>query len=158
MLQSNKVSGQLTEATKQQVLTAIATIQNLLPFLITLTIEDRKRLRKMGAKSVDYVQMCYYGAKTHPEYLRSNFSLPEYKQDMDLMHIMQEIQVAVNMLNETINDTVMAVKSDSMMASDESYLMLKQAAKKDGAVKALVDQISERYKGQSGKRAKNKKE
>jgi hypothetical protein len=158
MLQSNKVSAELTEATKQQVLAALATIQNLLPFLITLTIEDRKRLRKMGAKSVEYVQMCYYGAKTHSEYMRANFSLPEYKRDMDLTHMMQEIQVAVNMLNEKVNDTTMAVKSDTMVASDESYGMLKQAAKKDGVVKALVDQISARYEGQSGKRAKAKKE
>ena len=47
-----------------------------------------------------------------------------------------------------MNDTILALSSDAMKEADEVYGFLKVAAKRDANAKALVEQISKRFKGQ----------
>ena len=46
----------LSDADRQAIKQAIATIQQKLPFLITLSADERKRLYKMGDKRLAFVQ------------------------------------------------------------------------------------------------------
>ena len=55
MSNHNKVSGILKDADQQKIIKNIDDIALALPFLINLTIDNRKKMRKMGAKSIDYV-------------------------------------------------------------------------------------------------------
>ncbi len=48
IMTSNRISASLSQADREEVMVAIATIKEKLPFLIDLTAEERKALPKMG--------------------------------------------------------------------------------------------------------------
>jgi hypothetical protein len=52
----------LTDADRQAIKPAIATIQAELPFLVTLSLDERKRLYKMGSKRLAFVQNSLHAA------------------------------------------------------------------------------------------------
>ena len=153
----NKVSGAVSDADSQKIMTAIEGISASLPFLINLNVEERKNARKMGAKSIEYVNLNLQGALTYPKVLKVGFDVAEFKKDVTLYNALQPLAVKLQALSEAINDTMMGVGSDAMMAADEVYAELKSSAKKDANVKELVKQISARYSAQSKPRVSSKK-
>lgn len=148
MSNHNKVSGTLSDADSQKILKAIDGISASLPFLINLTVDERKKERKMGAKSIEYVNLSLQGAQMYPKALKAGFDATEFKNDVALYNALQPIAVKLQALSEAINDTMLAAGSDAMIAADEVYAELKSSAKKDASVKGLVDQIAKRFKGQ----------
>jgi hypothetical protein len=154
MDKSNKVSAELLDTDKDAVLAKLDEIAALLPFLISLTKTERENLRKMGPKSVEYVTLGVQGAVNFPKAMTVGFNTAEYKKDAQLIAQLLPIQVKAQSIMEQINDTFMAVGSDSIMATDEVYGDLKRAAKKDTTAKAIVDQMAQRFKGQGKKKPK----
>jgi hypothetical protein len=146
MSRSNKISAVFTAAQKETVLAQITEIKNQLPFMVTLTMREREVLRKMGPKSVAYVQQCVSGAKAFPNELKKNFDTVEFEKDYTLIYNLLDIQVACQGLLELVNDTMMAGGIDAMEASDEVYDALKRSAKSDANAKEMVKLIAERFK------------
>ena len=144
----NKISATLTDANKVIIKSKLDEIAALMPFLLGLNKTLRKKLRKMGPKSVEYVNLCVQGAVNFPAAMTVGFNTPEFQKDAALIIQILEIQVKMTGIMEQVNDTLMAVGSDAMIEADEVYGNLKQAAKRDTSAKTLVDQIALRFKGQ----------
>jgi hypothetical protein len=140
------------DADKTTALTKLNEVKTLMPFLLSLTVEERKKLRKMGPKSVAYVQQCLAGAIAFPNELKRNFDTPEFQKDVNLIANLLGVQVICQALLELIEDTMMAAGVDAMNASDEVYESLKSSAKSNANVKSMVDTIALRFKEQ-GKKA-----
>lgn len=51
----NRISASLSQADREAVMSAIATIREKLPFLIDLTTQERRSLPKLGDKSRAFV-------------------------------------------------------------------------------------------------------
>ena len=154
MPKTNKITAAFTDAQKAIVLTKIAEAKTAMPFLIAITADERKRSQKMGAKSLDYVRQCIEGAKAFPDELKKNFSIAEMEKDYEIINNLLGVQVACKELLELVNDSLTAGGIESMEAANEVYATLKIAAKGNASVKAMVDKIAERYKGQ-GKTTKS---
>ena len=153
MSTTGKVSATLSDADKTAVIAKLDEILALMPFLVTITKKESHDLHKMGSKSVEYANLGVSGATTFPAEMRSGFSTAEFQKDANLSGKLLEIQVKTNMVNEMVNDTLMAVGTDTMASADEVYDQLKKAAKKGNApAKAVVDQMALRYKGQGKKK------
>ena len=152
MSDSNKISATLTDADKVIIKSKLDEIAALMPFLISLNKVLRKKLRKMGPKSVEYVNLCLQGALNFPAAMTVGFNTPEFKKDAALIAQILEIQVKMTGIMEQVNDTLMAVGSDAMIEADEVYGNLKLAAKRDTSAKTLVDEIAKRFKGQGKKK------
>ena len=54
-MSDNRISASLSQADRDAVMKAIATIREKLPFLVDLTTEERRSLPKMGDKSRAFV-------------------------------------------------------------------------------------------------------
>lgn len=147
----NKVSAVLSAADQQTIIKSLDSISTLLPFLVNFSDTDRKKMRKMGSKSVDYVNQCLTGAQTFPQSLKVSFDVTEFQNDVALINSLQPIFVKMQALIEGIDDTITAAGSDAMMAADEVYDELKSSANKNASVKTLVEQISQRYARQGNK-------
>ena len=63
------ISATLTQADREAVMAAIATIKEKLPFLIDLTADDRKALPKMGDKSRAFVSKALEVTTQNPDFL-----------------------------------------------------------------------------------------
>jgi hypothetical protein len=151
---TNKISAVLSDADKASILNFIQLIKKLLPFLLALTEKERKDFRKMGPKSVDYVNLNLQGAQNFPDTLPGNFDTDEFGNDVSLVNQLLAIQIPLASLLEGVNDTLLAAGSDSMMEADIVYGYLKAAAKNNAAVKGLVAQIAQRYAKQAAAHTK----
>jgi len=76
------ISATLTQADREAVMTAVATIKEKLPFLIDLTADDRKALPKMGDKSRAFVTKALEVATQNPDFLPRSFDLEELRKDV----------------------------------------------------------------------------
>jgi hypothetical protein len=148
MSKTNKVSVVFTDAEKEAVIAKITQAKEALPFLISLTTDERRTSRKMGSKSIDYVRQCLEGAKAFPDELKKSFDVAEMEKDYNLVNNLLGVQVACQDLLDLINDTLMLGGIEAIAAADDVYATLKISAKRDGSVKSIVDKIAERFKGQ----------
>jgi hypothetical protein len=154
MARKTKISAVLTEAEKNDVLTKINDAKALMPFLISLTTEERRTLKGIGNKNLAYVQKCLEGALAFPNELKKNFDVTEFQKDVVLFNNLLGIQLACLALFESIDDTMKAAGIDAMASSSEVYDSLKSSAKSNANVKSIVAEIGERFAAQKKPRAK----
>ncbi|WNZ22023.1 hypothetical protein HJG54_03510 [Leptolyngbya sp. NK1-12] len=145
----------LTDAELQEIKQAIATIQQKLPFLITLSAEERKRLYKMGDKRLAFVQNSLSVAQSNRNILPASFDLEGFANDYRLASNLSELLMLLRQLTEQVDDTLMAVSSEAMSSSLTVYDYVKTAAKKTPGLKAIAEQLGSLFKAIKTKPAKS---
>jgi hypothetical protein len=156
MSRQNLVSAVLDPTVGKTILKQINDSKEAMTFLVNLSKEQRKGLRKMGPKSVDYVNDTLVGAQQFKNSLANDFPLEEFEKDAALIKQLYPILVAAQSLAEALSDTVLALGTDCMKEADESYKFLKIAAKTDANAKTQVDLIARRFKGQGNRKKEEK--
>lgn len=150
------ISAELSEDALNKIKEHLKGIADLLPFLITLTSEERQSLYKMGAKSLDFVNDCQMVAQNYANILPNSFDNKEFMKDAKLAQALGEVNLLVDVLASQINDTAMAVGSEAMNTALQVYDYVKTAAKREAGIKTLAEQLKTRFKEQ-GNRSKEKK-
>jgi hypothetical protein len=131
----------LADKDLQEIKQAVATIQQKLPFLITLNTTERKRLFKMGDKRLMFVQTSLNAAQSNQNILPASFDLNGFSNDYRLATALMEIEMMLNQLSEQVDDTLMAVGSEAMTSSLTVYDYVKTAAKKTPGLKGIAEQL-----------------
>jgi hypothetical protein len=131
----------LTETDLQEIRQAIATVQQKLPFLITLNATERRRLYKMGDKRLAFVQTSLNAAKSNRNILPASFDLDGFSNDYHLATSLMEIEMLLNQLSEQVDDTLTAVGSEAMNSGLTVYDYVKTAAKKTPGLKSITEQL-----------------
>jgi hypothetical protein len=148
------ISAQLTDTDLQEIQAALATIETKLPFLVHLTVEERRKLFKMGNKSLAFVSNSLTAAQANPDILPASFSLTEFSRDYQLATALTDVHFRLQQLVEKVDDTLMAVSSEAMTSSLTVYDYIKTAAKKTPGLKTIADQLSDRFKATRAKTPK----
>jgi hypothetical protein len=146
------VSYVMPQADIDAVKTAIATINSKMPFLISLTEEERKTLLKMGPKSVDFVQDSFTTTQNFPAIIPVSFNVAEYTKDATLLKILVDLQASIDSLADKVDDTLMAVGSEAMGASLDVYTYVQTSADKTPGLRSVADRLRARFKGQGRKK------
>lgn len=152
------ISAALSEAQLQEIKTAIATIRSNMPFLISLTVDERRKRFKMGDKSLAFVSNSLSVTQNNPEIVPSNFDIAEFNKDYQLTVSLTEILTLLQQLTEEVDDTLLAVGSESMASSLLVYDYVKTAAKHAPGLKSVADQLGERFKMAGNRRPKPSKD
>lgn len=79
------ITANLKEADIKEIKAALQTIQQKLPFLITLIVEERRKLFKMGDKSLA-VNNSLTVAQSNRGILPASFDLDEFVRDYQPLH------------------------------------------------------------------------
>lgn len=140
------INATLSEADLQAIKQAIGTIQQKLPFLITLSAEERKRLYKMGDKRLAFVQNSLNAAQSNRNILPASFDLEGFTNDYRLASSLTELLMSLRQLTEQVDDTLLAVGSEAMSNSLTVYDYVKTAAKKTPGLKAIAEQLGTLFK------------
>lgn len=143
-MNNDLIHGELPTEQQQAVLQALADLQSKLPFLIDLTVEDRRSLPKMGDKSRAFVDQGLVLANQNENILPRNFDLDEYRRDVALVRQLEPIVLAVKQFASRLDDTYLAAGSDAYSQT----LVVYQAAKlagKDGSLNQHLDGLSKRF-------------
>lgn len=140
----NRVDAELKAADAQAVLTSIADIKAKLPFLIDLTLEERKTLPKMGDISRAFVQKALEVSSQNQDSLPRSFDTEEMQRDWELFQALSPIVQAVGQLNELLDDTITQVGSEAYVAALLVYNALK-ANGKGSALDGEKDALAQRF-------------
>ncbi|MEH2149950.1 hypothetical protein [Nostoc sp.] len=138
----------------QEIKAALQTVQRKMPFLITLSTEERRKLVKMGDKSLAFVNNSITAAQSNREILPATFDVEELVQDYQLAAALTELLTSMQQLTEQVDDTLMAVGSEAMTSSLTVYDYVKTASKKTPGLKTVAEQLGERFKAIKGRPTK----
>lgn len=130
----------------------------LKPYMGTaLTAEDRKKLPKMGAKSLDFVGTAFNIAKENPNFLLlGNVPLAEFEKDYtDARELAHLATLQVSLLQE-MTDTMMLAGSEALQSANVVYASVRLAkAQKMPGAKALYETLRGKN-ARTGRRAATK--
>jgi hypothetical protein len=146
----------ISEENMKEIKEAVATIMRNLPFLRSLTAEEKRILYKLGAKSIDFVQDATTVAQTYPEILPPNFETESLTSNATIYGQLTEIQILLSGLTEKLNDTTALVGSEALKSSLQVYRYVKVSTNTQAGLKNIADMLQQRFKNQ-GKRTKKTK-
>lgn len=130
----------------QAVKDAIALILSKLPFLITLTVAERRSTFKAGPDSVFFLQAALTAALDNPDILPGSFGTAEFKNDVDLFAQLTELGIMIASLASQIDDTRLAVGGEAMQQATQVYTYAKTAARTTPGLKPVAEQLGGRFK------------
>jgi hypothetical protein len=151
---TSQINQTLSDKDIQEIKKALDLIQAKLPFLITLSSDDRKRLFKMGDKRFAFAKNSLSTAQNNSTILPASFSLEEFTNDYELASQLSEILIQLAQLHEQVDDTVMSLGSDIMTNSLTVYDYVKTASRKTPGLKSVAEQLGTSFKAIKSKAPK----
>lgn len=134
----NRIDAVLTDENLEKVLQLFDNIEELMPFLIDLTIEERRSVPKMGEINQPVTENMLRLAQQDDSFLPRSFEVAEMAKDVELNRKVRQIHLKARRLFELIDDTLMAVGSDAFGAA----LLVYGAAKKNGRGEGLDEMLA----------------
>lgn len=143
-MNSDLIKGELSNEQQRAILDLLWEIQEKMPFLIDLTIDERRSLPKMGDKSRAFVDQGLVLADQNPNILPRSFDIDEYRRDIQLAKQLEPVVLAMRQVMNRLEDSYIAVGSDAYSQT----LLVYQAAKlagKDGGLGQHLEGLSKRF-------------
>ncbi|PSN18589.1 hypothetical protein C7271_11720 [filamentous cyanobacterium CCP5] len=142
----SNISAEISAESLAKIEAALATIDKEMPFLINLTVTERRQFFKMGDKSMAFVSNSITAAQQNQAILPSNFDLPELNRDFELAKTLTSVLSSLKTITERVDDTLLAVGSEAMRSSLNIYDYVKASAKYQHGLKSVAEQLGERFK------------
>jgi hypothetical protein len=146
----NRVSATLNASDRQIVMDAIETIREKLPFLVHLTVEDRKALPKTGNRSRGFILNALDAAEQHMDCLPRSFDVEEMRKDVRLMDDLYPVLMALTELHSAIDDTHMTANCEAYAAALRVYESAKAHEQMPG-MKVVIEQLKQQFTRRSKK-------
>ena len=146
-MSQNVVSLALSAEQVEAVNKALDMLEKNLTELISLSVDDRSELRKMGPKSEMFARKAYDVIAQSPEILPGTFELAEFTADIEALDQLRPLFTRIAALAGRADDTEMALGSDIYSAALEGYRFAKLAGK-GAALDELRAQAAVRFAGQ----------
>jgi methionine synthase I (cobalamin-dependent) len=135
----------LSDADVQAVKDAFATVKQKLPFMINLTVDERRSTVKTGPDSLSFVENALTASQANPTIFPASFGTQAFKNDVDLFATLTELNILAASIASQIDDTRMAVGGEAMQGAIQVYNYVKAAAKTTPGLKPVADQLGERF-------------
>lgn len=147
MPNDNRISATLTQADKDAIIAAVQTIRSKLPFLISLTQEERQELFKLGDKSAAFDQKCADYMASHPQFAPTYaINLTEVGKDRSLRTDVLDIWAHLGPLADDAQSTLMLIGHELMIANNIYYRTVREASKTGvPGAQAIYQELRERY-------------
>jgi len=144
----NKVSITLNTEAITAITAAIGTIEQNLPALINLSVEDRKSIPKMGDKTLAFVNKTLEYARQNPQVVPAFMDVAEFEKDVAAVTSLNKVLKPLQQLVEKLDDTTLLSGSEAYMAALVFYNAVKGASKAGvPGMKTLYDDLQTRFPG-----------
>jgi hypothetical protein len=130
MSNDNRISASMSAQDVTDILAALATINTKLPFLISITNEERAEIAKMGDKSVGFDNKVSAYMGSNPEFKPGFIDDAEVAKDRALRSKLMDVLAPLTTLCENVSDTALVVNSEIWMADLAYYQSVREAAKR----------------------------
>ena len=144
------IDATLSAADLQAIKDAFAVVLNKLPFLISLTADDRKSIVKTGSDSLTFVSKAFTAAQGNPTIFPASFKTDAFQRDVELFSALTELSSLADQVAAQIDDTRMAVGGEAMQQAMQTYEYVKTAAKTTPGLRPVAEELGERFKKSGG--------
>ena len=122
---SNKIDVTLSAEQIAAILAALDTLDTVLPFIVSLTPEERRSLFRMGTRSEGVVREALTAAEQHTDHLPQSIGLVEMQRDIALRDTLQPVLSRLGAIHTRVNDTWLLAGADAMQKATAVYRVLK---------------------------------
>lgn len=148
----NRISAEVKPDDFNTLMGHLTNLEKGLPFLINLSDKERRRLMRLGTRSVEFVNDASDAVRNFPQILPPRFEVQEFLKDTVLYGQLRQMQMKIESLHEKLQDTLAVVGNEAMMAALDVYSYVQTAAPSEPGLKSVADTLSERFKKQSFKK------
>ena len=138
--------GDVTDANVAVILTKLNDAGLLLPFLVLLSTEDKKRIQKMGTKSEGYVDEINQAAIAFPDAIPPANPQEEFEAKIALYHKLTLIWNALGSFYQQVGDTRSLLGSELLATSNVYYKAFKSSSKSNTAMAETLANIANIFK------------
>ena len=139
------VSAELTAKDLNTIKDCLENLHKLLPFLITLSAEERQKLFKAGDKSAAFLTDCLLAAQNNPSILPATFDVDGFEKNVTMLATLNELCTLVAQLANDLADTKLAVGSDAIHGGTEVYQYVKAASNTVPGLKTVEEKLRPRF-------------
>ena len=148
MPNDNRISAVLAPADKAAILQKITDIRALLPFLLNLTVQERKELFKLGDKGLGFDDKCRTYLANNSTLVPAFVTVAEVDKDRTLRTALLDLQRELASLLEAVDDTALVLGSEILMADLSFYANVRQAAKRGvPGIDVIFSDLQQRFPG-----------
>ena len=137
-MSQNVVSLVLSAEQLDQARKALGMLEQSLVDLISLSVEQRQELRKMGPKSEMFARKAHEVVLQNPDSMPRSFDIEAFTEDLLALDQLRPLFLRITALARRTKDTEMALGSDLHKAKLGAYLSVEAAGKGAG-----LDKLSE---------------
>jgi hypothetical protein len=141
---SNLNHATLSETDHQEVMAAIATIQQKLSFLVNLSPEERRTLPKLGDKTRIFIQKAMEVVDRHADFLPRSFDITQMRREVGLYEGLYPILLSLTQLHELVEDTYLIAGTEAYTSARTVYRSAKSNGRGIG-IDAVVEELGRRY-------------
>lgn len=148
MSRDNRLSAQLDAGAIDTIRQSLATIRAQLPFLLSLTPQERKELPKLGEKTVGFDEKCVSYMQSNPEFLPGFIDTAEVDKDRALRSQLLLFAADLQGLAQQVEDSLTVLGSEILMADLAYYQSAREAARRGRAgAQGIYDDLRSRFPG-----------
>ena len=148
MSDKNRISAVLAAADKTAIITSVEAITAKLPFLVSLTPDERKQLPKIGEKTAGFDDKCRRYMEQNPTLVPGFVDMDEFTKDCTLLDQLKDVATKLDAVASNVDDSVLLVGSEVYNAELAFYQNVAQAAKRDvPGAQTIYDDLKSRFPG-----------
>lgn len=142
MAQQNLVSASLSAEAKAEIVKDLAEIKKRLGFLTSLGKKEVKTLFKAGNGYAPLLDKAYQTVSDNPDIMPRVFSLEEFRKDYQLYKDLAPIASQIEQLSGSLQNTMIALASDTLVATLEIYQAVKANKNKVPGLDTVAEDMS----------------
>jgi hypothetical protein len=145
----------MTPEQMDQARNAIQTLNNLMPFLIQLSDEERDSLVRLAEDNTDFVTEALAAAKKFSHVIPQTVDVAEFERDTLLFKGLTAIRQDIRGFTTKMDDTIAEVGAEAYFTARYVYRQL-QMADKAGVpgLKPTLERLGKRFEGNGNRKKK----
>ena len=143
----NQISVQIPPKEQEAIIRKLEEVYTALkPYMIALTVDERRQLPKMSDGNAPFVEKALRYAKTQPELAPPFLKVKEMDIDFKAVNDLSAILQVAHRICSDIDDTIKLAGSEAWMASLAYYNAVKLGAKMNvPGARSVYDDLSKRF-------------
>ena len=125
-------------------MTALATVEQKLPFMVNLTVDERKARPKLGDKSRTFIKKAVDVAGQNTSVLPASCDLSKMRNDAQVFEGFFKIQLVINRLQKQVNDTTLEIGTQAYTAARDVYAAAKSRFGR-AAMETAANELGQRF-------------
>ncbi len=138
----NLISATLAATDLATILTNLEANDALMPFLLSLSNEQRKTLFKAGAKRAGAIALAQVAVTQFPQIFPGTFNATELNKDVALRSAIMTVQAEYISRAAACDDTLLALNADGMQHVIEVYKYVKAAKDTVPGIRPIYEQMA----------------